>query len=70
MLEYDYPGYDAHKAQHKEFVKRIAMLCIETMHQSKTVPTEIIEYLKFWWTAHILKTDMQYKTFFNQMAFK
>ena len=68
MLEYGYLDYDSHKAQHKEFLKKVSMLCIETMHQSKTVPTEILEHLKLWWTTHILKTDMQYKTLFNQMG--
>lgn len=68
MLEYGYLDYDSHKAQHKEFIKKVSMLCIETMQQSKTVPTEILEYLKLWWTTHILKTDMQYKTLFNQMG--
>ena len=68
MLEYGYLDYDSHKAQHKEFIKKVAMLCIETTHQSRTVPTEILEYLKHWLINHILKTDMQYKTLFNQMG--
>ncbi len=70
MLECGYLDYDSHKARHKEFLKKVSMLCIETMHQNKIVPTEILEYLKLWWTTHILKTDMKYKTLFNQMEFK
>ena len=70
MIKYGYMNCDQHRAQHKQFIKRIAMLCIETMQQRKGVPTEMLEFLKSWWVNHILGTDMQYKTLFNSMGLK
>ena len=70
MIKYGYVNYDQHKAEHKQYLKRMAMLCVETMQQKKAVPTEILEFLNSWWVKHILKTDMQYKTLFNSMGLK
>ena len=67
MIKYGYTNYDQHKAEHREFIKRIAMMCVETMQQRKAVPIEMLEFLKSWWVNHILKIDMQYKTLFNSM---
>ncbi len=70
MIKYGYMYYDQHKAEHKQYMKKMAMLCIETMRQRKAVPTEMLEFLKSWWVNHILKNDMQYKALFNSMGLK
>ncbi|MGQ3685760.1 MAG: bacteriohemerythrin [Candidatus Loosdrechtia sp.] len=66
MLEYGYPGFSLQKSQHQEFKKKTAGFCIDTMAYTETVPMEISEFLKSWWTNHILKEDMKYKEFFNE----
>ncbi len=66
MLKYNFPDYSSQKAQHLEFKKKTADLCFETWEYKKSVPAEILTYLKEWWVNHILKSDMKYKTFFNE----
>ena len=36
------------------------------MVYKKTVPTEMLQYLKTWLVEHILVSDMKYKQFFEQ----
>ncbi|NOX90816.1 MAG: hemerythrin family protein [Calditrichaeota bacterium] len=66
MVEYDYPDYDAHKKVHKEFKKKTAFFCVDTMSHKETIPIEILTFLKDWWINHILKSDMKYKEFFRE----
>jgi hemerythrin len=70
MLEYGYPGYSLQKSQHQEFKKKTADFCIGTMVYTETVPIEIFEFLKSWWTNHILQEDMKYKEFFNERGLR
>lgn len=65
MIDYDYPDYSPHKEQHKEFKKKTVAFCLDTVSHKETIPSEILSYLKNWLTNHILKSDMQYKSFFN-----
>ena len=66
MLKYEYPDYSLHKEQHKEFLKKTVAFCLDTMEYKKTVPVEVLSYLKNWLTNHILKSDMKYKAFFKE----
>ena len=66
MKEYDYPEYEAHKKQHKEFLKKTIAFCDATIYKDRTVPQKILIYLTDWWVNHIQKVDKQYGTFFNQ----
>jgi len=66
MIEYDYPDYSSHKEQHNEFRKKTVAFCVDTMAYKKTIPTEILSYLKNWLVNHILKSDMKYRAFFNE----
>jgi hemerythrin len=70
MLEYDYPYFSEHKEEHKEFRKKTVAYCMDAMAYKTTVPVEILTYLKYWWANHILKTDMKYKSFFNEKGLK
>lgn len=66
MLEYNYPEYSTQKEQHREFIKKTAIFCFETMNYKTSVPKEILIYLKEWWVSHILASDMKYKSFFEE----
>jgi hemerythrin len=70
MLDYGYPEYPSQRKQHQEFKKKTVNFCMETMVHEVTVPKEIIEYLRSWWTNHILKEDMKYKKFFNERGLR
>jgi hemerythrin len=66
MREQDYPEYEVHRREHIEFMRKTALLSMGTMTYQKTIPTEMLEYLKTWLIEHILKSDMKYKQFFEQ----
>ena len=70
MIEYDYPDYSPHKEQHIEFKKKAVAFCMDTMAYKETIPTEILSFLKNWLINHILKSDMKYKSFFNEKGLK
>jgi hemerythrin len=56
---------EQHKEQHKEFRKKTVAFCMGTMAYKEAIATEILSYLKNWLVNHILKSDMKYKSFFN-----
>lgn len=70
MMEYKYPDYKSNKDHHIEFRKRTAGFSMDTLQYKRTVPTEILTYLKEWWVDHILKVDMKYKAFFVERGVK
>jgi len=70
MKEYNYPEYSKHKLQHTEFRKKTVAFCMDTTALSEGIPIEILSYLTNWLKNHILKSDMQYKPFFNQKVLK
>ena len=66
MAEYGYPDYEAHRMQHLQFIRKTAQLAMDTIAQKKSVPQDLLVYLRDWLTGHILNADMQYKPFFNE----
>jgi hemerythrin len=66
MQKYAYPDYATHRREHIAFMRKTAELAMGTMVYRKTVPTDMLEYLKTWLVEHILVSDMKYKQFFNQ----
>ena len=65
MQEYGYPEIESHKEHHIYFFKTTAELSINALNNQSMVSREIVEFLKLWWTLHILKVDMKYKEFFK-----
>ncbi len=70
MLEYDFPGYQSHKREHREFKRKAADLCLNAMQNKTTVPMEIRKYLKHWCVNHIFKSDLKYGAFFKKKDIK
>ena len=66
MQEYGYPEYETHRKEHIEFMRKTAQFSLDTMEYKKTIPADMLEYLKTWVIEHILKSDMAYKPFFKQ----
>lgn len=60
MQQYDYPEIESHKKQHDYFIGTT-----DELSNTKVRPEEIAEFLKVWWTIHVLKVDMKYKEFFK-----
>jgi hemerythrin len=65
MQKYGYPEIGSHKKQHDYFINTTAELSISFMDNRQTATDEITEFLKLWWTTHVLKWDMKYKDFFK-----
>jgi hemerythrin len=66
MQKYGYPEFATHRQEHVSFMRKTAELSMGTMAYKKTVPTEMLEYLKTWLVNHIMVSDMQYKQFFQE----
>lgn len=70
MLEYDYPGYQQQKDQHRGFMKKVVDFCMDTSKHKNGVPKDVLLFLKNWVENHILVADMKYKDFFNERGLK
>ena len=70
LIDYDYPDYSIHKKQRGEFKEKTAEFCIDTINCKKSIPTEMLSYLRAWLINHILKSDMQYKSRLNEQGLK
>ncbi len=66
MLEYEYPEYETHRADHTQFKMKTAQFCLDALQRKETLPDEVISYLRHWLTHHILRTDMRYKPYLLQ----
>jgi len=56
----DFPYIDEHKAMHEIYKKKINLFRNKIGLGSEHVHYEIFNYLKDWWTNHILEEDMKY----------
>jgi hemerythrin len=66
MAEHAYPEYEAHKKEHIDFMRKTADLSMETMEYKKTVPAELLTYLKDWLIKHIMESDRRIKIYIEQ----
>jgi hemerythrin len=66
MQEHAYPEYEIHKKEHVEFMRKTAELSLGTMMYKKTIPVELLTYLKEWLVEHIMASDRQIKTYIEQ----
>jgi hemerythrin len=66
MQKYAYPDYAAHRLEHIAFMRKTAELSMGTMAYRKSVPTDLLAYLKTWLLEHIMVSDMNYKPFFEE----
>ena len=63
MTRINYPGYTAHKQQHKQFKEKTASLCIDVMNHKENTPADIYRYLSEWVINHTLRADKQIQAF-------
>lgn len=66
MKELGYSEFDEHKAEHEAFIRKVLKFESEDLDvkQAESV-MNLIVFVADWVTAHILKTDIKYKPFFN-----
>ena len=70
LTDHDYPNLSIHEKEHIAFMKQTCTFCVDTIKHKETIPVEILSYLKKWLTNHILKSDMQYKSYLNKLGVK
>ena len=70
MVQYGYPGYTQHRAEHTEFVKNVKDFDEKFEAGQSSVSIDVIKFLNGWVTSHISGTDKQYTQFFNQKGLK
>lgn len=67
LRKLNYPGLDNQIKEHSEFKLKTVKSAIKVLKGHKNVPEETIQFLKDWWTNHILKVDMEYKDFVSNI---
>ncbi len=66
MQEYGYPKYEEHKKQHDAFIAKINSLDEDIVDEDqRKVELDLVMFIANWIEQHILRTDMEYKEFFN-----
>ena len=65
LFKYDYPHKEEHEAKHQSFRNKTEELKELLKKGSEDAHYELIEYLKNWWTNHILVEDMKYSKFLS-----
>jgi len=70
LADSGYPDYSLHRKQHDLFMEQTIEFCQKIMSNDTKTPAEIYSFLMSWLTNHILKSDMQYKSYFNDQRLK
>ena len=69
MIDMHYPKayFDLHQAEHKNYIFEVAMFNTNFMQPGHTEPKEVINFLKSWWSSHILRSDMHFSLFIRKI---
>jgi hemerythrin-like metal-binding protein len=65
MDAHSYPDTARHKAEHADLVRQVVDFQDQLKKGKKHFTIQLMAFLKDWLVNHILKTDMQYGTFFR-----
>jgi hemerythrin len=66
MLAANYPKYDTHKAEHQIFVDRLTKLTTDIESKGTTINLRLLNFLKVWFSGHILNTDKKLVIFLSE----
>jgi hemerythrin len=66
MLDLDYPEYQQHKEEHKEFLKTTVGFCRRVMNKENNIIDDLCEFLEQWLVEHIQGTDKRFTECFNE----
>ncbi len=70
LSRYNYPGYQAHKLEHKKLTDQVLAFQKEYEAGNKMLSIELMNFLRDWLTHHIKETDMKYGPFLAQQGVK
>jgi hemerythrin len=66
LRKLNYPGLDYQIKEHNAFKLKNVKSAVKILKGFDNIPEETIQFLKDWWTNHILKIDMEYKDFISK----
>lgn len=70
MVQYEYPGYMAHKEEHDQFKQQVAQFMKQQREGTLILSFPIMIFLKEWLISHVLTTDKQYGPFLHEKIAK
>lgn len=65
MAAANYPGLAEHKIKHRELMKQVEQYAARHERGEITVNLQLMNFLRDWFTTHILKEDMQFGLWLN-----
>jgi hemerythrin len=63
MVEYQFPGYAEHKAEHDDLIGQVAIIHRQYKEGAAGLTMQILIFLEDWLVEHILGVDQLYKAF-------
>lgn len=63
---FKYPDFHNHKKEHDAFIFKVAKVQEDFQSGKLTFSVEISKFLKDWFSNHIMGTDKQYSSLFNE----
>ena len=70
LEEYEYPDLTSQKKEHTAYRIKIVTFCQATISYEDSVPAELLKFMHDWWVNHILKSDMEYRSFLTERGVK
>jgi hemerythrin len=64
MLECDYPKLKLHQSQHRQLVEKVVKYQQKFEKSGKRITREMMEFLTYWLTNHILVDDMAFGKYY------
>ena len=66
MKEINYPDFDSHQMEHKDFIYRIAMFNLSFNSSDKSMIYEILTFLREWIVIHLTTSDKKIALYFSE----
>ncbi len=63
MVASEYPGLALHQTQHRQLVEKVEKLRVKFVASGKRITREMMDFLKYWLTNHILVDDKAFGEF-------
>jgi hemerythrin len=59
----EYPGLAAHKLEHERLTTHVVRFQEDFAAGRKSADMELLNFLRYWWSNHIMQTDKRYSAF-------
>ena len=67
MKKYNYPEYDIQRKAHLDLLQKTSEFIRQKQQFSGDITLDVFQFLKTWWTNHILIMDLKYKSYLKNM---